>query len=73
MDIVIGDDFIHIKALFKIVKRNMSTPLELNAEGENSITYHHKKPILQLLHNYSNFFLFLIKSLSIFVLLRTNY
>ncbi len=37
MDIAIGDDFIHIKALFKISIRNKSTSLELNAEGENSI------------------------------------
>ena len=37
MHIEIGDDYIHIKAAFEINIRNKFIPLELNAEGENSI------------------------------------
>jgi hypothetical protein len=37
MEIVIGKDFIHIKADFTLIVRNKTTPLGLNIAGKNSI------------------------------------
>jgi uncharacterized protein YuzE len=37
MNIEVAKDYIHIKAAFTLFIRNKHTPLEFNAEGENSI------------------------------------